>query len=74
MRHYYLGHVIKHARQTGGKAGKGRNRTSTVQVLKEIGEYDVLVKHFRYVVGDRESELRAFRKAVEHIDKLVGSN
>lgn len=44
---------------SGGKAGKGRNRTSTVQVRK----YGFLKAQFRFLVDDVASYRAAMRKA-----------
>lgn len=58
--------IIRHALSTGGKAGKGHNKTSTIQVFDT--ETWCIVKSFRYTVGDRES----YRTAVEKANKLCG--
>lgn len=64
----YRGYTIR-TPDTGGKAGYGRNKTSTVQVL-----YDrTLEKQIRFTVGDKESLRRATLKAMHHIDALVTS-
>lgn len=47
-----------HVPTSGGKAGKGRNRTSTIQIFKN----DTL-KQFRFVVANPESRKSAMRKA-----------
>lgn len=44
---------------SGGKAGKGRNRTSTVQVLKD----GCLKAQFRFLVDDINSYHLAMQKA-----------
>lgn len=44
---------------TGGKAGKGRAQTGTIQVLKD----GVIVKQFRFVWADENSRVRAARQA-----------
>jgi hypothetical protein len=64
----YKGHVVQTASSTGGKAGKGCNKTSTIQVFKEGGQ--VIVKAFRFNVGNDESFKSAVRKARVFIDTL----
>lgn len=51
---------------SGGKAGRGRNRTSSVQVLRsdECGGW-LLKKQFRFRVGDTKSFTLAIRRATE---------
>lgn len=44
---------------SGGKAGKGRNRTSTVQVRKD----GFLKAQFRFLVNDATSYRAAMQKA-----------
>ena len=48
-----------HVPTSGGKAGYGCNKTSTVQVRK--GGY--LLKQFRFEMASRDSRLAAMRKA-----------
>ena len=52
---------IKVAKPTGGKAGKGHNKTSTVQILDM--ECSTILKQFRFYVKDTVSKLKAFKKA-----------
>lgn len=66
MRSVYKGMIIKTASPTGGKAGKGFNKTSTVQVI-DPAEW-MLKKQIRFIVGDRESIKRAWKKAKDFID------
>ncbi len=56
---------IKLANQTGGKAGRGRNKTSTVQVF--CGS--CIVKQFRFSMIDHESYKAAMMKAKHYIGK-----
>ncbi len=56
---------IKKANPTGGKAGKGRNKTSTVQVLYR----SCVVKQFRYFVGDGKGFMDAWEKAIAYTKK-----
>lgn len=55
------GYTIKLAHQTGGKAGKGHNKTSTVQVIKD----NFIIKQFRYTVDNPASFMRASKKAID---------
>ncbi len=55
---------IKLANPTGGKAGKGCNVTSTIQVFY----HDFVIKQVRYKVGDGES----FEKAVSKVKRYIG--
>lgn len=66
MRIPYKGKLIKTASPTGGKAGKGLNKTSTIQVFdpKETR----LDKQIRYNVGDPKSLLKAIQKSKDWID------
>lgn len=55
---------IQIANPTGGKAGKGKNKTSTVQVIDDTDTDNAFLVHsFRFKVGDMESRIRAFDKA-----------
>ncbi len=68
MREY----VIRLAKQSCGKAGKGHNKTSTVQVIYE----SCIVKAFRFFVDDPASRAAAWRKAKEYVQlngKVAGA-
>lgn len=52
-----------HLAVSGGKAGKGKNITSTVQVRKS----EMILKQFRFTSGDSESRKRVVKKAVDFI-------
>jgi hypothetical protein len=56
------------AQQTGGKAGKGFNKTSSIQV------YDMnlprIVKQFRFKVNDSDSFHKASEKAMKLVQEL----
>jgi hypothetical protein len=56
-----------HVPTSGGKAGKGKNVTSTLQVRKG----GRIVKQFVFVVADRETLQAAVRKATEFIQTPV---
>ena len=63
-----MGHVLGVRIPTsGGKAGKGNAKTSTVQVV----DGNFLVKQFRFVVADPESKQRAMQKAWQYIHTAV---
>jgi len=66
---------IKAAKSSGGKAGKGRNKTSTVQVVdidKTSGTYKI-VKQFRHPVGG-VGMITAWFKADDYIKKFKERN
>lgn len=52
---------------TGGKAGRGRNVSSTIQVRKQIPNGYLVVQQYRYVVGAEGSRERAVEKAEKYI-------
>jgi hypothetical protein len=54
---------IRFARQSGGKAGKGCNKTSTVQVLYG----SCIVKQFRFLMGNSQSIEQAIAKAEAYV-------
>jgi len=54
------GYTIKLANRSGGKAGKGYNKTSTIQVMDDN---NCIVKAFRYDVDSAESYFTALDKA-----------
>lgn len=64
----YKGFEIRSAKKTGGKAGKGYNKTTTWQVIDK-GENRIL-KMFRWDVNSYESAKKAFEKAKLFIDRL----
>lgn len=67
----YKGYEIADSRG-GGKAGKGCNKTATVQVREPFNStHYLLKKQIRYKVGDPTSRFRAIQKAREFIDNLV---
>ncbi len=46
--------------RSGGKAGKGHNKTASIQVLSE----SMIKKQFRYFIDDKQSRREAIIKAV----------
>lgn len=56
---------VAFSQPTGGKAGRGKSKTSTVQVREVAlqGAGFLLRKSFRYVVGDAASKKDALHKA-----------
>lgn len=67
---------IRNAINSGGKAGKGNNVTSTVQVLRTVGDpkglhFTQLEKHFRYTVGDTNSLNKAIAKAMAFAEEFA---
>lgn len=64
----YKGYTICRS-SGGGKAGKGHNKTASVQVRQSLGPDSYLLKkQFRFTVGNDGSFDRAFTKAVHYID------
>jgi hypothetical protein len=67
----YKGYEIRES-SGGGKAGRGCNKTGTIQVREPFNAtHYLLKKQIRFTVGDPTSRLRAVQKAREHIDSLV---
>lgn len=65
----YKGFIIRNATLSGGKAGKGYNKTSTIQVREPIGGGDYLLKaQYRYTTGNQEQYTRAILKARNWVD------
>lgn len=61
-------YVIKNPAPSGGKAGKGHNVTSTIQVKhKDM----FVVKHFRYKMFAIESKHLAIEKAISWVNKQL---
>lgn len=63
----YRNYVIQFPLQSGGKAGKGHNKTSTIQVVDP--QCSVLMKQVRYTVNDAESRRKAIIKAMAFVDE-----
>lgn len=51
-----------HLPESGGKAGKGHNKTSTIQLRRD----GCIVKQFRFVVDSQTSRVSAMRAAKEY--------
>lgn len=69
----YKGYDIEYAKPTGGKAGRGRNQSTTIQVREPAGGDGggyLLKKSYR-CKGGNLSKLAAIAKAKEFIDKLA---
>jgi hypothetical protein len=58
-----IGPYEVHLPTSGGKAGKGLNRTSTLQVRRDGS----ILKQFRFAVADFESRKIAVQKAKDFI-------
>ena len=54
-----------HLPTSGGKAGKGHAKTSTIQIRKD----NVIVKQFRFVIADLDSKNKAIGAAKKYIGK-----
>lgn len=61
--------IIRRAKRTGGKAGKGYNKTSTIQVLEVHEDYYVKLAQFRFKTDDIESYYAAIDKARQYVEK-----
>ncbi len=64
----YKGYVIRQADSAGGKAGRGHNKTSTIQVREPMPDGYLLKKSFRWRVADRNSLNKAIEKAKKYVD------
>jgi len=69
--------LIRKSKPTGGKAGKGCNRTSTIQVFDQ--KESRVLKSFRYTVVSRASFRKACDAAIEYAKEtgevyIVGGN
>jgi hypothetical protein len=69
----YKGFEIGTARETGGKAGTGCNKTSTVQITYRVNsESYLLIKNIRFKIGTpdetRASVKKAIKKATDYVD------
>lgn len=53
-----------HKSSGGGKAGKGNNKTATLQCRHPFGDGYLNKKHFIYTVGDEQSYQQALKKAI----------
>lgn len=56
--------------ESGGKAGKGYNTTSSIQVLKRQGMYMRLFWQTRFQVHNVKSQIQAIARARKKIDEL----
>ena len=66
----YSGYVIADSDRRGGKAGRGRNKTATVQVREPLSaDRYLLRKEFRYTVAaeklDREAAIAKAKGWIE---------
>lgn len=60
-------YILRLSRNTGGKAGKGHNRTRSIQIWY-LESY--VVKHIRFKVGDYASYKAAMDKAIKYCGKV----
>ncbi len=63
---------IHYAKQTGGKAGKGHEKTRSLHVVDE--DTNCVVKQYRYKVKDGERDDVSFRKALAKCRKWIQNN
>jgi hypothetical protein len=62
--------IVSLANTRGGKAGRGKNKTSTVRVMElGSGGFGRIMKQFRYKVADAAGYVVAFNKAQSFIRK-----
>jgi hypothetical protein len=69
-RENYRGYTIAEANRRGGKAGRNKNRTSTIQVRQALSSGYLLKGQFRYTVGSRDEQIVAVEKARQRIDSF----
>ena len=62
---------IRFCKPTGGKAGKGFNKTSTIQVFNLTKS--CIIKQFKYTVGDGLSKAIAKVKAKRLAEKILNN-
>ena len=70
----YKGYEIKCANPSGGKAGRGCNQTTTIQVEPFGADGYLLKKSFSFSTQDRMAEqmkIVAIAKAKKFVDQLV---
>jgi len=68
----HKGYEIAESKRTGGKAGKGHNKTATIQVHELLHQDGFLLKkQFRFFIGDFKSRYSAIQKAKLFIDNLI---
>lgn len=68
----YKGLEVCRSDSRGGKAGRGKNKTATVQVREPIRNGWIIKKQFRFEVGNTESYVAAEQKAWQYVDNLKG--
>jgi hypothetical protein len=67
----YKGFKIVQSNSRGGKAGRGCNKTATIQVHEDFNATSYLmIKQITFTVGNEESRQKAVQKARDFIDKL----
>lgn len=54
-----------HVPTSGGKAGRGRQKTSTIQVRRD----GLIIKQFRFSVADQQTRLKAIVKAKKYVEE-----
>ena len=64
----YGGYQLARSGTHGGKAGRGHNKTSTIQVREPAGDGYFLKTQFRYQTGNSRSESNAIMKARAWVD------
>ena len=64
----YKGYHIRTADNAGGKAGRNRNRTSTLQITETVGTGYYIKKQFTFIVGNKDSYDKAWDKMINWIN------
>lgn len=64
----YKGYIIAESNESGGKAGRGQNKTKTLQVRLELGNGYLIKKQVTFTVGDPQSYNRAEDKCRKFVD------
>jgi hypothetical protein len=67
----YKGFKIVQSNSRGGKAGRGCNKTATIQVQEDFNATSYLMlKQIRFKVGDTAALSAAVQKAKDFVDRL----
>jgi hypothetical protein len=67
----YKGYTIMPAVKSGGKAGKGKNNTTSMQVRQEVPGGYLVKKNYVYNPTSHIEQNDAIAKCQAHVDKLV---
>lgn len=67
----YKGYIIVESNERGGKAGRGFNKTKTLQVRENNGNGFLIKKQVTFTVGDSDSYSKAEDKCRKYIDEYL---